>query len=353
MNTMYASLRTIHSYLPEKLLSNQDLAKEFPDWKTENIYEKTGIATRAISGKDECASDLAFAACTKLFASGLIKRSEIDFLLLCTQSPDYFLPTTACILQDRLGLPTHCGALDFNLGCSGYVYGLSIAKGLIASGSAKNVLLVTSETYSKFINKSDRSVRTIFGDGAAASLISISDDPKDSIGPFVFGTDGRGAENLMVPAGGMRLPHSLATSLEKESAGSKRSQDNLFMDGPKILTFTLRTVPALVRQLLQKSGQSIDSIDYFVFHQANKFMLNRLAEKIEIPREKFCINMEDYGNTVSATIPMALEKAAKDNHLKAGAKVMLIGFGVGYSWAGSIINLGAAPLFNKKGVSNG
>ena len=335
-----AAIKAIASYLPEGKLSNDTLEEEFPEWNTKTIYEKTGISERGVTSAEECASDLGVAAVNRLFDNGVCKPQEIDFLLFCTQSPDYFLPTTACLIQDRLNLPITCGALDFNLGCSGFVYGLSLAKGLIETHVAQNILLITAETYTKYIHSTDRSVRTIFGDGASATLVSCLETDRTLIGPFVFGTNGKGGENLIVPAGGLRNPITSESSLEKEQKGGVfRSQKSLFMNGPKILIFTLKNIPILVQDLLKKSGLAMSEIDYFVFHQANKFMLERLRDKLKIPEKKFCINMENYANTVSSTIPMALEIAFQQKDIQSGNKVLIAGYGVGYSWAGTIIEI--------------
>jgi len=335
-----AAVRAISSYLPSIELTNEQLASEFGDWTADKIFDKTGIRTRHIAGPDECASDLGVKAATQLFESGACKPEEVDFILLCTQSPDYFLPTTACVMQHRLGLRTDCGAIDFNQGCSGFVYGLSLAKGLIESGAASNVLLITAETYSKYINRRDRAVRTVFGDAAAATLVSAVESDVDHLGPFIFGTDGRGAENLIVPMGGMRRPLRDDGMVEKEDeSGNWRSQANLFMNGPEIFNFTLRTLPPAVNSLLRSSAMALEDVDYFVFHQANKFMLDRLRAKLSIAPEKFCIDMESCGNTVSSTIPIALERASAAKRITTGARVMLVGFGVGYSWAGAMMRV--------------
>ena len=324
--------------LPEKTITNEDLAREYePDWNSKKIYRKTGIQNRHVA-TTETTSQLAAQAAEKLFSESGFAKEKIDFLLLCTQSPDYFLPTTACIVQDLIGLPTTCGALDFNLGCSGFVYGLALAKGLIAGGMANNILLLTVETYTKHIHPKDKSVRTIFGDGAAATLITHKDGEPCKIGDFVFGTDGKGAKNLIVPAGGMALPRSEETAKETvDEQGNMRSLNNLYMNGPAIFNFTLDTVPGTVKSLLEKTGMEIKDIDLYVFHQANKFMLESLRDKIGIPEDKFYINMIDKGNTVSATIPIALRDAYDEGRIKRGDKLMLVGFGVGYSWAGCIV----------------
>src|ERR1700686_1952562 len=185
---MHAALRAIECYLPENVVSTADLSLQFPDWSVEKIAAKTGIACRHIAAPEECASDLAVAAAQKLFSSGACRPQDIDYVLLCTQSPDYFLPTTACLVQDRLGIPTTAGALDFNLGCSGFIYGLGLSEGLISSGQASAVLLLTAETYSKFMHPRDRSVRTIFGDAAAATLLTSADVREPLLGPFIYGS---------------------------------------------------------------------------------------------------------------------------------------------------------------------
>ena len=323
-------------YLPEQVLTNEALAELYPGWTAEKILEKTGISARHISGPGETAGDLGEAAARKLFAEHAVDPSKIDFILLATQSPDYFLPTTACLLQQRLGIPTSAGALDFNLGCSAYIYGLSLAKGLIAAEVAKNVLLIMAETYTKHIHPMDKSVRTIFGDGAAATLVSAAE--AEGIGSFVLGTDGSGYDKLIVPAGGMRLKPSAETALERtDESENTRSQDNLFMDGTEIFSFTIATVPRTVADCLAKNNLAMEDVDLFVFHQANKYMLDFLRKKCKIPAEKFYMNFKDCGNTVSASIPIALARAEQDGTLKPGMTVMLVGFGVGLSWGAVIV----------------
>lgn len=326
-----AYIRAIEYHLPEATLTNEELVERFPDWSAEKIEAKTGIRSRRVASESELASDLAVAAAERLFQNGECDASEIDFILLCTQSPDYALPSTSCLIQERLGIPISAGAFDFNLGCSGFVYGLSTAKGLIESGQAENVLLLTAETYSKHLGADDISVRAVFGDGAGATLVSARDVDSEvdewPIGPFVFGTDGRGASRLILREG------SLREGVEQPGVvGAK-----LRMNGPDIFAFTLKQVPASVKALLAKSGKSMDDIDLFVFHQANKFMLEHLRKKLKIPEEKFVYALEDCGNTVSATIPIALSRAVCEGLLNRGDLVMLVGFGVGYSWSAGLV----------------
>lgn len=335
---MPAFIKTIEYDLPEGLLTNEMFAVEFPEWSVEKIEEKTGIAVRRIVAEDECASDMGVRAAEKIFASGACRREEIDYLLFCTQSPDHFLPTTACLMQDRLGLPKSCGALDFNLGCSGYIYGLGLAKGLIETGQARNILLITAETYSKHIHPGDKSVRTLFGDAAAATLVQNSRSAEEMIGPFVYGTDGSGGNNLIVPTGGLRSLRTDETArVSADEHGNLRSQDNLYMNGSEIFTFTLLTIPQAVKEIFTLSGKSMGDIDLFVFHQANKFMLEHLHKKLKLPAEKFYMSFKNYGNTISSSIPIALKDAQSEGRLKSGDLVMLVGFGVGYSWGVTLV----------------
>ena len=335
---MHSSIAAIEYHLPERSVSTAELSAEFPEWSVEKIDEKTGIHERHVAAPEETASDLAVAAAQKLFASGVCAPADIDYILLCTQSPDYFLPTTACGVQDRLDIPTTAGALDFNLGCSGFIYGLGLAEGLIATGQAQKVLLLTAETYSKFIHPRDRSVRTIFGDAAAATLLSAVDTEQPSLGPFLYGTDGKGSPNLIVPAGGARRPRTAETAVPVEDeSGIQRSADQLFMDGAEVFNFTLTAVPASVTKLLAKAQLSLDDIDLFVFHQANRYMLEHLRKRLKIPVEKFQISMSHCGNTVSSTIPIALKHALAEGRLQKGALVVLVGFGVGYSWGATLV----------------
>lgn len=336
--TARAAIRGIASHLPEHCLTSSDLAAEFPDWPVAKIEAKTGIAVRHIAAPGECASDLAVSAARKLFAQGVCAPADIDYILLCTQSPDYFLPTTACLIQDRLHIPCTAGALDFNLGCSGYVYGLGLAQGLIETGQASHVLFLTAETYSKFLHPQDKSVRTIFGDGATATLIAAVPDERPFLGPYVLGSDGRGAPNLIVPTGGMRCPRTAESAIpHADDDGNIRSGDNLFMAGAEIFNFTLSVVSKTVNELLQRAGKKLDDIDLFVFHQANQYMLDHLRKRLKIPRERFYVAMRDCGNTVSSTIPLALERAHGEGLLRPGNLVMLVGFGVGYSWGAALV----------------
>ncbi len=339
---MRASIRAIEVFFPDATLSNADLAAEFPEWSVEKIRGKTGIENRHISGPDEFSSDLAVGAVRNLFHSFDCELTDVEFIILCTQTPDYLLPTTACIVQDRLGLPTSVGALDINLGCSGFVYGLGVARGLIESAQAQSVLLITTDVYTKLLASGDRTTRTIFGDAATATFVHSGRENCDVgcpplIGPFVFGTDGSGAQNLIASSGGMRHSHETASSNRAEIE-EVRSAGNLYMNGPEIFTFTLREVPRTVHETLQKAKLGLDDIDLFVFHQANEFMLEHLRQRLEIPKAKFHLAMRNCGNTVSSSIPIALKDAQSSGKLQPGHRVLIVGFGVGYSWASAVLH---------------
>ena len=323
----FAAIGPIAIHLPEKVEDNDFLGAQFPKWDMPLIYKKTGVRQRHIAGPEECASDLGVAAAERLFAEYNIDRSTIDFLLFCTQTPDYLLPTTACLMQNRLGLPTSIGALDFNLGCSGFVYGLSLADGLIRAGIVRRVLLITAETYSKYIDPTDRSLRTIFGDGAAATLIEPSDEP--SLGSFLFGTDGRGADTLMVTEGGAR-PKAHAIQPRKR----KRWPSSLYMDGPELVKFSLEVVPSLIDRVLANAKWTRDDVDMYLMHQATLFMLEHLRERLSLDREHTPEALQLCGNTVSSTIPILIRDLRQSGRLRPGKQSLLIGFGVGLSWAG-------------------
>ena len=319
---MNVTIKSIEYYLPSKTEDGNTLKKENPDWRLEDIEEKTGVNIRYISAPEQTATDMAALAAEKIFSSG-VQKEEIEFLILITQSPDYALPTSACILQDRLGLDKSCMAFDVNLGCSGFIYGLAIAGALIDAGLVHNGLLLCSDTYSKYIDKTDRTCRPLFSDAASAALLSSSDH--NDIGPFEMGTDGSGFNNLILPSSGTRV--------NDQQADDK----NLFMNGSEIFMFTMDMVPKCVNALLDKSGTQMEDIDLFIFHQASKLVIDNIIRRLRLPKEKVFVNYHRIGNTVSASLPIALKDAANGKRLKKGDQVMLVGFGAGYSWGACLV----------------
>lgn len=325
---MHAAVGPISIHLPRSVETNDQLALENPNWDMDIIFRKTGVRKRHVAAEDELPSDLGYHAARRLFEEHDVDPASIDYLLFCTQTPDYPLPTTACLLQQRLGLPTHIGALDFNLGCSGFVYGLSLAEGLIRGGMARRVLFITAETYSKYIEPEDRSLRTIFGDGAAATLIDANEEP--TLSGFVFGTDGTAADTLMVTAGAMRQGEGVLQPRKRQRWSSK-----LYMDGPDIMSIALGLVPQLIDDVLAKSGKRRGEIDLFLLHQATRLMLENLTQRMNM-NGKLPIMLEEYGNTVSSTLPFLIHDLRRSGRIRPGTQSVLVGFGVGFSWAGCV-----------------
>lgn len=325
----YAQLGPIAVHLPERVETNEELQAKYPRWDLPLIEEKTGIRQRHIAAPRETASDLAVKAAQQLLDETSVSPDSIDFVLLCTQTPDYPLPTTSCLIQDRLGLRTGCGALDFNLGCSGYVYGLALCDGLIQSGVAKNVLLLTAETYSKYIDDDDRSLRTIFGDGAAASLVTAGEEP--TLRGFQFGSDGSGGDMLLVGDGGERHPEDAIKPRHR-----KRWKSRLYMDGPSLINFTVDAIPRLVDEILEANQLSDPDIGKYLMHQATWKMLDQLRNRMGVDEDRLPIDLADVGNTVSCTLPILIDRLRKRGQLDSESVNMLVGFGVGLSWAGCL-----------------
>lgn len=328
---MSAYIKAISYYLPRKILSNSQIIERFPEWTIDKIEKKIGIKERHISAENETASDMAVLAAENLFRENKIDRNKIDYLIFVTQSPDYHLPTTACIIQKKLSLPTSITAIDVNLGCSGFIIGLSLAKAVITSKMATNVLLLTAETYSKYLHHKDKGNLTIFGDASAATLICT--DGFAEIGDFVIGTDGSGANNMIVKTGCSRNMSPL-NDLSFDDYGNPKSSDYLYMDGPAILNYSLDSIPALVSDVLKKNNLAIEDIDLHIYHQANIFLADLERKKLKIPKEKYYCYIEKVGNTVSSTIPIALFNALNDGVIKNGYKILSVAQGLGYTWGG-------------------
>ncbi|WP_134091978.1 3-oxoacyl-ACP synthase III family protein [Olivibacter sp. XZL3] len=332
---MGARIRAIEYYFPEKRITNQDLSEEFPDYDFSKFEFKIGISSRYVADADETALDLAEKACLKLFQR--VDKTEIDYVLYCTQSPEYIMPSTACILQDRLALSKTVGAFDFNLGCSGYTYGLSMAKAFIESGQANHVLLVTTDTYSKYINKKDRSNRAIFGDAASATVISSSTE--NGIHKFKFGTDGKGYNKLIIKNGGTRFSVDKDPEERLYGRGNIYTENDLYMNGPEIFRFTSTVVPPFIEGVLAFNEVSKEEVGQFIFHQANAHMLKVMRERLLLPSSKFYIDLRDGGNTVSSTIPIALKNYCNKDLIEGKTSVLVAGFGVGLSWSAGLIEV--------------
>ena len=332
---MDIEIAQIEYYLPGDRVSNDDLQKENPDWDMGRLSEKSGVYNRHIVKADETAFDLACKACEKLFSNREISKDSIDGIIFCTQSPDYIMPSNAFLLHKHLKLGQSVFAFDINLACSGFIYGLSIARGFIATALGKNILLVNADTYSKYINPRDRSAKILFGDGAAASIIS----GKESQGviDIMLASSGNDFDSFYIPSGGCRMPKSESTSVEAmDAAGNTHSAENIHMNGFGVWKFIASTVPKQINEILSRNGYSVNDIDLYVFHQASKMTLDSLIKGSKIDPEKVFSNIQHVGNLVSASIPVALKDALIAGRLKKGDLVLLSGFGVGLSW-GTII----------------
>ena len=335
-NNQGARIEGIDYALPSRRVTNADLAKLHPGWQMDQVALRTGVLERCWCTEAETGLDLAEAASRKIMARLNLGPDDLDAVLFCTQSPDHVMPPNACLLQSRLGLATSVAALDFSLACSGFIYGLYLARALVTSGSAKRVLLVTAETYSKWMHMDDRGPSTLFGDGAAATIISAG---RSGIGPVMTRTDGRGGPAFMVPAGGARQPCSAQTCVPvADPSGNIRTAENIYMDGGAVLDFVKKEIPGFVRTLLEASEGSIETIDLAIFHQGSQMTLDLLHKALRIPVQKQFSNLAKIGNTVSASIPMAIRDAELAGVLKPGMQLLVTGFGVGLSWGGCLLN---------------
>ncbi|MCW3086367.1 MAG: hypothetical protein JWP12_3733 [Bacteroidetes bacterium] len=335
---MKASIKAISYYLPPDTYTNVDYFNDFPELVNNTNIARLGISERHIVAPHTTASDLAVQSAIKLFEEHNIDKNDIDFIIFCSQEFDYYTPATACIIQEKLGIPQQAGAIDINQGCSGYAYGLSLAKGLVEACERKNVLFLTSSTLTKTFHPKDKSSRYLFGDGAAATLISAGDE--SGIGSFVFGTDGKGADKIIIRDGGARNPVTAKSTQEnRDDYGNITSDANFYMNGTAIFNFALRKVPLMISELLEKSNMKMEEIDLFVFHQTNRFMNDVIRKKIGIPEEKFVNYLESCGNTVSSTIPIALCESIRSGKAQKGQYILLAGFGTGLSWSATIIKL--------------
>ncbi len=327
----------IAHYLPPNTLDNEQLAAEFPDTSAEQIFKLSGVKKRHISAPDHIPSDLAVRAAEKLFEQNSAYREQIDALLFCCEGYDYKAPTTACLLNDRLGLKPQCLSLDIPGGCTGFVNGLQVAKGLLSGNGIRTALLLTAETPSKVVHDDDLNLRMLFGDGACATLITTS--KQEHIGKFRFGTDGANAKALWIKHSAGRDPATTDWLEEHQHTSNGMRFGQLTMQGEQLLYFALKRVPQLIDDTLNANGLTRDDIRFFVFHQASKIILRTLKRKCRIPDDKFPLHLAEQGNTVSSTIPLTLEHLITTQQAKPGDKILLAGFGIGLSWNATVITI--------------
>lgn len=331
-----AQIEATAYYLPHNLYSNENYAHDFGLASAEQLFKSTGISKRFYADKDEVSSDIALLAARKLISDHQIDVQQIDYLIFCTQSTDYLTPSTACLLHKKLSLSAACGALDINQGCTGFLYSLSLAKALIESKQAQKVLILTAETISKYLYRKDKATKALFGDGAAACLVSKSEHA--GIGNFIFGTDGSGFNIMNIQRGGARHRFDGAHNpIYTDKYGYEADENCFYMDGAGVLGFSLQTVPKLFNDCLQINEMKQNDIDLFIFHQANNFILEKLQNKLNIESDKYFRFVENCGNTVSSTLPICISEARQQAKIKNGMNVMLLAFGVGLSWCGTVV----------------
>lgn len=332
-------IRGIQCTVPKQVIPNEFFLNKFPQEEIEKAVALTGVVERRFVDQNTCTSDLCITAAEKLMYDLEWDPLSVDGIIFVTQTPDYRIPATSCVIQEILGLPKESVAFDVNLGCSGYVYGLWIASNFVSNGSLKRVLLLVGDTISKAISPEDRSTALLFGDAGTATALEF-EDTAPSLN-FVLGTDGNGKNNLIIPAGGYRVPSSTETlkRIPLPEGGSRRLED-VYMDGGEIFNFTIRTVPPMVKNLLGKTHMQTTDVDYYIFHQANKFIIKHLAKKLKIDKEQAPMSISRYGNTSSASIPLTIASELQDELKEKERTLALVGFGVGYSWGAAIVKVG-------------
>ncbi len=334
-------LAGVASAVPASLWKDGETLQKFGAEEIRRISSATGIRERHVSTGSLCASDLCEAAAIRLLGDLGWEPGSIDLLVFLSQTPDHLVPATSSILHKRLGLSRTCAALDVSQACSGYVYGLWAASAMMAASGFRRGLLLVGDTLHRLTSPLDRATTLLFGDAGTATALTL--DPTASGMRFALGTDGTGAANLMVPAGGFRHRRDASTARrEPAQGGNERSAEDLFMDGGEIFSFTLREVPALITSLMEQDGCTSADVDAFLFHQASQLVVNHLAVKLKLPAEKVPLSLPAYGNTSSASIPLTMTTALRDKLSSGPRKLLMAGFGAGYSWGGCMLTCGPA-----------
>lgn len=322
--------------VPKQIINNYEYTQHFPADQVKEVVDKVGIFERRFADENTCSSDLCFAAAEKLIADNNIDRSEIDLLIFISQTPDYRMPATSIILQHRLGLSGSCIAFDINLGCSAFMYGLSVAYGMMQGGHIRKALILDGETRSKVYSPRDRRSAFIFGDAGVAALLECNE--KFGRSYFSLNSDGSRADLIMIKGGGYRHMSSIETLQEKvvDEYGNIRSDEHGYMNGADVFNFVIREVPRDIKKTLAFAEKSTDSLDYIIFHQANNFINSYIAKKMKLDMTKIPSTIEKYGNTSSVSVPLTIVSELKEK--MAGNKELLMSaFGVGMTWATGIV----------------
>jgi 3-oxoacyl-[acyl-carrier-protein] synthase-3 len=331
-------ISALSAAVPRTVIKNYEYTKHFPADEVKEVVDKIGIFERRFADENTCSSDLCFAAAEKLIADNNIDRSEIDLLIFISQTPDYRMPATSVILQHRLGLPTGAMAFDLNLGCSAFIYGLSVAFGLMQQPGIRKALILDGETRSKVYSPKDRRTGFIFGDAGVAALIEKNEKYTETY--FSFNSDGSREDLIKIKNGGYRFPTTVESLTEKtvDEYGNIRSDDQGYMNGSEVFNFVISEIPKDVKLIFDYSKIEKDNIDFFVFHQANSFINNYLAKKLKLDASKIPSTIEKFGNTSSVSVPLTIVSELKDKIADTN-QLFLSAFGVGMTWASSIIKL--------------
>jgi 3-oxoacyl-[acyl-carrier-protein] synthase-3 len=336
-----AAIRGVASAVPSRRFDNFTDAKGFSGDEVRKVVGLAGVKSRRMAGDSVCSSDLCQAAAECLLEKIGWDRDSVDALIMITQSPDYFLPSTACLLQAKLGLPTTCAAFDVGLGCSGYPYGLYLGALMLGGGGIKRVLVLHGETPARFADESDRSVSLLFGDAGSATALEGGGPDREDPWSFVLHTDGSGFEDLIIPGGGFR-----------ERFPEDKRKYYVSMNGANIFNFSIKRVPPVIQDTLELAGLTKDDIDYFILHQSNQFIMRHLAKKMGIPEAKVPLTLGDFGNTGGPSIPLTMVLGNLARPADRPLTLMLIGYGVGLSWASALVRLGPAAVLGHTELRN-
>jgi len=332
--------------VPKTVINNYEYTIHFPPDEVKEVVDKIGVYERRFADDGTCSSDLCFAAANKLIEDNNIDRQEIELLIFVSQTPDYRMPATSIILQDRLGLSKNTIAFDINLGCSGFIYGLSVVYSLIQHGSIKKALLLDGETRSRVYSPKDRKTAFIFGDGGVAAL--IEKDERFGKSFFSLNSDGSRESLIKIDAGGYRNPSSPETLKEKvvDEYGNIRTDEQGYMKGADVFSFVIREIPKDFKRLLEFAGTNKENIDYFVFHQANSYINGYVARKLKLDKDKIPETIQKYGNTSSVSIPLTIISELKEDLDIHKRKILMSGFGVGMTWATALVDLADCKISN-------
>lgn len=331
-------ITAIAGSVPARVIDNRNYTHFMSEKEVQTVIEMTGIAARRFADENTCASDLCISAAERLFSETGIPREQIDMVLFVSQTPDYRTPPTSMMITDKLGLGKKVGAFDINLGCSGFMYGLQTAFLYATQPGIRKVLLLNGETKSKAYSSKDKATSLLFGDAGTATLVEKTQDINPTI--MSLNSNGAGYKHIIMPAGGYRKPSSVETLAEKEySDGSIRTEEQGSMDGEAVFNFTITDVPRDIKATLEEAGISWEDVDYYIPHQANRFITNHIAKKFHIPTERVLYSMQKYGNTSSVSIPLTIADCLPKGVLSKKALAVMSGFGVGLSWGTVVTDL--------------